>query len=238
MSKTKKVEKNTVANTELLEKQTSTNTNQLVDIENFIQKNRTLLYVAVGVVVLAVVAYLGYYYLSTSQEQEAQEELFPAVYFLESDSIKRALKGDGNYTGLESVSEDYTLSKASGLANFYKGVAYMKDGKFKQAIESLEKFNANDLLVQARAYCLIGDANMELNKLNEAVNYYRKASNYKPNEQFTPTYLMKLALALEMQKKYSEAIVVYDEVINKYFKSQELNNAKKMKARLEALAQK
>jgi len=38
----------------------------------------------------------------------------------------------------------------------------LKQGKFEDAIEYLKKFNAGDLLIQARAYSLIGDAYLEL----------------------------------------------------------------------------
>ena len=239
MSKTKKeAKKNQNTNSDLLENPNAV-AEKLFDSEKFLEKNRTIFIVIAAVLVLAIGGYFAYNYMMTQQEQDAQEDMFAAQTYIEVDSLKRALKGDGNNVGFEAVIEDYPNTKAANLAHFYKATAHMKEGKYKQAIESLEKFSSSDLLLQARAYCLIGDANMELNKLGEATTYYKKAAEYKPNEQFTPVYLMKLGLAYELQKKNAEAIKAYEEVINKYFKAtNELNNAKKYKARLEALMQK
>ena len=209
---------------------------RLLDTEKFIKRNRIILGVVLGIIVLAIAGYFIYSYMANQQEQEAQEQMFPSPYYIMGDSLDKALKGDGNYPGFLDIAKDYPLSKAANLAHFYAGAAYMKKGDFKNAITELKQFSANDLLVQARAYCLIGDANMELKNLDEAVTYYKKASNYKPNEQFTPGYLMKLALAYELQKKNEEAIKTYDEIITKYDKSSELVNAKKYKARLETMA--
>ena len=100
----------------------------------------------------------------------------------------------------------------------------------------MEDFSSDDLLVQARAYSLIGDANMELNKYKEATDFYDKAANYKANEYFSPEYLMKKATAQEMAKDYSGAVETYDKIINDYQSAQQVNEARQMKARAEALA--
>ena len=36
--------------------------------------------------------------------------------------------------------------------------------------------------------------------IENAISYYKKASEYKPNEFFTPRYIMKLAMAYEVNK--------------------------------------
>jgi tetratricopeptide (TPR) repeat protein len=234
MSKSKKAEKAPVSGTELLEAKSNLN-QQLSSTESFLQKNRLILGIVAGLVVVVAVGYFIYIYLRNSQDQSAQEEMFAAVYYLQSDSTNRALKGDGNYPGFKDIIEDYPLSKGANLARFYSGVAYMKQGKFNEAITELKSFSSSDLMVQGRAYCLIGDAYMELNKVEDAAGYYRQAADYKPNKFFTPVYLMKLALAYEKLKKNEEAIAAYDKIINLYFNSNEVLNAKKYKARLEAM---
>ena len=91
------------------------------------------------------------------------------------------------------------------------------------------------MLVQARAYSLIGDAYMELDDYDEAADYYTKAAEYKPNEHFTPTYLFKAAIALESADKLEDAVDCYEEIIKKYLNSPEFTDARKHKARLEGL---
>jgi tetratricopeptide (TPR) repeat protein len=202
--------------------------------EDFIKKNRNLLIGVASIILVAVSGYLVYTYIQTRQEQEAQEEMFPAVYYMEADSLNKAIEGDGNYQGFKSIIEDYNLSKSANLANFYTGVALLKKGEFEESISYLKKFNAGDLLVQARSYSLIGDAYMELNQFGEAIDYYKQASGYKANKFFTPSYLMKLALAYEKNEQPDEAIEIYARIIKEYPAADEGVNAKKYKAFLEA----
>jgi tetratricopeptide (TPR) repeat protein len=148
------------------------------------------------------------------------------------------LNGDGNNYGLIEISEEFGLTKPGKLANYYIGVIYMKQGKFNDAIEAFKDFSASDLLVQARAYSLIGDCYMELGRFEDADEYYSKAADYKENKYFTPTYLMKAALAQEKANDLQEAIKTYNKIIEEYSDSQEYNDARKHKARVEALASK
>jgi tetratricopeptide (TPR) repeat protein len=201
-----------------------------------VEKYRNLLLILLGVATLGIAGY--FYYRNTLEEsnKEAQNAIYPAVYFFEQDSLDKALKGDGKSLGLLDIAETYSGTKTAKLAHFYIGVIYLKQGKFEDAITNLNDFSSNDYLLQARAYSLTGDANMELAKYDEAVSSYKKASDYKPNEQFTPVYLMKLALAYESLKDNKKASDTYDIILTKYPKSPELNDAKKYKARIDALA--
>lgn len=204
--------------------------------EAFFQKNKTPVLVVIGAIILAVGGILGYRYYLSSQDEIAQQEMFQAVFYFEQDSLAQALNGDGLNFGLLDIIEDYGATSAGNLARYYAGACYLKMGEFDNAIEHLESFNSSDLLVQARAYSLIGDAYMELGNYSNAANFYDQASNYKPNETITPHYLMKAALAYEKQNNYSTAITRYDRIIKDHFGSAEFQNARKYKARLETLA--
>jgi TolA-binding protein len=209
--------------------------NRLEDSELFVRRNKNLVFGALAVLVLAVVGAFGYYYWRTSQDEKAQAAMFPAVSYWEADSLKKAMKGDGQAAGLEGLAGEYSGTKASNLVNFYAGVAALKEGKYEQAIDYLEDFSSDDLLLQARAYALIGDANMEQKKYKEAADYYQKAADYKTNEYFTPGYLMKLAVAREMQKDFAGAGEVYAKIVNEYPMSAEVNDAKIYQARALAM---
>ncbi len=204
--------------------------------EDFFQKNRNLLLGGLAVVVLLVGGIFFYRYYTQNKEADAQKYMFRAVYYFEADSLKKALNGDGVNDGLLQIADEYGHTKAGNLAHFYAGVALLKEGKYDDAIEHLKDFNAGDLLVQARAYSLIGDAYMEKKETAEAIDYYDKAANYEPNKYFSPTYLMKLALAYETANQKDKAIEAYDKIINLYEDSAEASNAKKYKSKLQGLA--
>ncbi len=207
---------------------------QLSRTEEFIEKNRGIVFGISGLILLVVAGVFGFRYYKNSQNAQAQSEMFQAIYYFESDSLDLALNGDGNNLGFVDISEEYAITDAGNLANFYAGTAYLKQEKFKLAILYLEDFNSSDLLIQARAYSLIGDAYMELADYQNAASFYEKAANYKPNKYFTPQYLMKAALAHEKLNANSAAIEAYQTIIDQYWESAEFQNARKYKARLES----
>lgn len=207
---------------------------QVERAEDFFEQYRTPILGALGALLLVVIGFFGYRYYQSTQNDEAQVEMFPSVYQLEADSLKKALNGDGANPGLLAAADNYGGTKAGNLAQFYAGVGLLKEGKFDEAIEHLKDFSSSDLLVQARAYALIGDAYMEKKSFDEATGYYQKAADYKPNKFFTPLYLMKLAVACENAKQTDKAIDAYNQIIDKYADSAEAANAKKYKSALEA----
>lgn len=202
--------------------------------EDFFEQNRNIVLGVLGGIVLLVAGFFGYRYYISTQDDAAQVELFPALFQLEADSTKKALNGDGRTAGLLTVASDYSSTKAGNIAAYAAGAALMKEGKYDQAIEQLKAFGASDLLLQGAAYKLIGDAYMEKKSFDEAIDYYKKAVDYNPNKEFTPGYLMKLAVAYEQAKQNDKAIETYNEVIEKYGQSAEAGNAKKYKSVLEA----
>jgi predicted negative regulator of RcsB-dependent stress response len=207
---------------------------KLEGIEHWVEKNPKLLIGVVGAIVLAVGGFFGYRYWVGNQDAQAQKEMFQAVRYFEADSLNLALNGDGNNLGFLQIIDDYSLTEAGNLANFYAGAIYLKQGKFPLAIFHLEDYKANDLLVQARAYSLIGDAYMEQKSYEDAAKFYEKAAGYKPNKEFTPVYLMKAGLAYEKLNNTDKAKAAYQTIIDKYWESSEFQNAKKFKAKLES----
>ncbi len=207
---------------------------KLEGAEHWIEENLKLVIGVLGFIFLVVGGYFGYNYYIGGQDQQAQKDMFQAVRYFEADSLNLALKGDGNNLGFEQIIEDYSGTDAANLANFYAGAISLKQGKYALAILYLEDFKSNDLLVQPRAFSLIGDAYMEQKQYEDAANFYGKASSFNPNKYFTPTYLMKEALALEKLNQNDKAKEAYQKIIDRYFDSSEYQNARKFKARLES----
>ncbi len=201
--------------------------------EHWIEQNPKIVFAVLGFIALIVGGYFAFRYWTSSQDDLAQKDMFQAVRYFEADSLELAFNGDGNNLGFKQIIEDYSMTEAGNLANYYAGFVCLKQGKFPLAVLYLEDFKSSDELVQARAYSLTGDAYMEQKKYEEAAGYYSKAADNKPNKFFTPTYLMKAALAFEKLNQNDKAIKAYQRVIDEYFDSTEFQNARKYKAKLE-----
>ncbi|SOE21463.1 Tetratricopeptide repeat-containing protein [Spirosomataceae bacterium TFI 002] len=209
---------------------------EFVKAESFVEKNKTILLGIVGVLVAAVAIFFGYKYYNQTQDTEAQAAMFDSVYYFEQDSLDLALNGTGGNAGLLEIADSYGSTPAGNLANFYVGTIYLQQGKFDEAIEHLSNYSSSDLVLQGKAYCLIGDANMEKGNTSEAISAYKKAADYKPNKFITPGYLMKLATAYETANETDGALEAYSKLVEQYPNANESLTAKKYKSMLEAQA--
>jgi TolA-binding protein len=189
-------------------------------VTGFFEKNKSTT-LGAGVALIALVAgFFGYQWYKTSQDVEGEKKLYKAVYAFESDSLSAAAKE------MAKISDEFG-GNTQNLSDLYLGITLLKQGKYDQAIEKLKNFSSSDLLVQARAYSLVGDAYAEKKSFGEAIEYYQKAADYKPNKFFTPTYLLKLALAFEANKQGKEALDAYSQITDKFPESAESIPAKK-----------
>ena len=202
-------------------------TNQLDKAQNFFQTNNRLLLIIGGALMAGILGLVGYRYYQDGREAEAQKALYKAVYDFEADSLSLALKGKGGNEGLISIASNYKGTDAANLASFYAGVALLKEGQFDESIAHLKAFSSSDILLQARAHSLIGDAYLEKNEAKEAIDYYKRAADYKSNQFFTPGYLLKLGLAYEKNKQSKDAATTYKRIIDDFPMSSEVMNAKK-----------
>lgn len=207
---------------------------QLTKSEQFLEDNKIAVFSFAGLIAIVLASYFGYSYYMDNQNSLAQDEMFQAVYYFEQDSLDLALNGDGNYYGFLDIIENYGSTTAGNLANFYVGSIYMKKASYESAVPFLSDFSSNDFVIQARAYSLLGDSYMQQSNYSEAANYYSKAAAFKPNEYFTPVYLLKAGLAYEKLEDFSSASQQYEIIVTEYAKSNEVDKAKKYKARLQS----
>ena len=206
---------------------------QITKSEEFLEKHQTLLLSVFGGVALIITGFFLYNYYLDSQNELAQDDMFQAVFYFEQDSLDLALRGDGNNYGFLDIIEEYGSTESGNLANFYAGACYMGKGNYSSAIPFLKDFSSSDLLLGARANSLLGDAYMEADEYATAAGYYDKAAATKPNKEFTPTYLMKAALAYSLNGQNDKALQKYDKVITDYKNTPEYNDARKYKALLD-----
>ena len=188
-----------------------------------------------GIFLIGILGLVTWKYYQARQNDSAQSEMFQAVYHFEEGEYGKALQGDNIHSGFLDILQKYKFTKAANLAHFYSSICYMHQENYQSALHHLRNFTSNDLLLQARAWSLMGDAFVEQKSYPEAIKYYFKAANYKPNEIFSPIYLVKAAITYEAQQDYKNALKCYQEIVDKYTKSTQYESALKHVDRLEGL---
>ena len=101
---------------------------RLEGAEHWIEKHPKLVSgIAIGLL-LIVAGYFGFNYYIDKQNVEANNQMFQAVFYFESDSLDLALDGDGNNLGFKDIAAEFGMTKAGNLANFYAGYCFLKKG--------------------------------------------------------------------------------------------------------------
>ena len=196
------------------------------------QSSSKYLYISASLVVLVIstILLLGHY--QAQRNATAQKELFKAVYCFEEGAFVKALYGSDTHAGFFDVSRKYRFTAAANLACFYMGICYMHQKDYAAAIKHLKEFKTKDFLLQARAWCLIGDVLNTQQEYAQAAEYYFKAAEYKPNAALTPTYLTKAAIAYEVSENLQAAIECYQRIVQEFPQATSYSDAIKHASRL------
>ena len=204
----------------------------LTKTEQFIEDNQKMITYVVSGIILVVAVFLGFnkFYLQP-KEKEANSQMFMAENYFEKDSFNLAINGDGNYFGFLDIVDEYGMTKAANRANYYLGISYLHLGQFEEALDYLNDFNSDDLLLAPVAEGAKGDAYLELGETDTALKHYKKAYNMSDNELTAPVYMMKAARLMESQDELENAIALYQDIKSKYPESTEATNVDRYIAR-------
>jgi tetratricopeptide (TPR) repeat protein len=202
----------------------------------FYEENQKLIVGIVAALVLVVGGWFVYKnFISQPKEDKAISQMWMAQMQFEQDSFQMALENPGGgYPGLNQIINDYKGTKAANLAHYYAGVSYLNLGNFEEALKHLSDFNADGLIGPVMKYGTMGDAYSELNQMDKAMDFYKKAADASENELLTPYYLKKLALLHESQNETDKALEIYKRIKSKYPNSNEALSIDKYIARAEA----
>jgi tetratricopeptide (TPR) repeat protein len=207
----------------------------LTQTEHFLEENYKTLLITLGVIVVLVgIVWLGKLYLN-KRNDEAQSQIYQAEKYLEMDSLKLALNGDGNYLGFLDIAKEYKLTNSGNLARYSAGICYLHLGKYQDAIDFLNKYSKKDKVIGSLAIGATGDAYVELGDLNKGIAKYLEAADYAKNSFNTPIFLIKAAELHELSGKYSEALKIYERIESEYPESTEGTSIEKYIARVKLL---
>ena len=204
--------------------------------ETWVADNQKYIYIVLGVIVIAVLGYLGYeQFIQEPKRAEAANEMAQAQNYMqaamnagatESDSLYNlALNGGEGKYGFLDIIDNYGGTASANIASYNAGFAYLYTGKYQEAIEYLEDFSSNDEVLAPLATGGIGDAFMQLEQPEEALDYYVKAANMRSNSFTTPKFLLKAAVtALELGNA-EDALEYLNKLENEYPESPEAEQA-------------
>jgi tetratricopeptide (TPR) repeat protein len=207
----------------------------LTRTEQYLQENYKPLLITLGVIVVLVgLFWVAKIYLNKRNE-EAQSQMYMAERYLEMDSMKLALNGDGNYLGFIDIASEYKFTTSGNLALYSAGICYLHLGQYQDAIDFLNKYSKKDKVIGSLAIGATGDAYVELGDLKTGVSKYIEAADFASNSFNTPIFLMKAGEIYEQDGNYTEALKVYQRIQDNYPESSEGLSIDKYIARIKLL---
>lgn len=187
----------------------------------FVKYKKAIIYgvLAVVVIIAGIIVYNNY--VSAPREDKASTVLAKGQQLFGEEQYEKALNGDGaTFPGLLKIASEYSSTDAGNLANLYAGLCYASLGKWNEAAQYIEKFDAKgDMMISPAAEGALGNVYAHLNQLDKAVSHLKSAAEKADNNSLSPTFLIQAGEILESQGKADEALKLYQTVKTKYFNS-------------------
>ena len=178
--------------------------------ELFIEKYQKHILIIIGLIAVIVLGSLAYKEFIVKPKQtvamnnmfQAQKYFDQAVNGAEKDSLYHlALNGEEGEFGILDIILEYRGTPSANLANYYAGIAYLRLKDYKNAVEHLSNFKSDDEILAPLAKGNIGNAFVQLNQKEDALEYYEQAVEMRNNQYTTPMYLYKAGvIALDLGK--------------------------------------
>lgn len=191
----------------------------LTSVSRKVEDNKKIIYTTALAVVVVVAIILIYIYLVRQPGiQKSNDAIGQAdvQLVLGNDSIAM-----NKYM---SVADNHGYDAANRAA-LQAAILLYKDGKYEEALKYVEKYAPTENIVGAAAYSLEGDCYVNLDKLPEAVNSFKKAIKQSDNNKaYTPFFMLKLARVYRAQQDYSAEAKIYEEITKEYPQYGMMNN--------------
>jgi tetratricopeptide (TPR) repeat protein len=213
--------------------------------EEWVEKNQKVILIAVGAIAITVLAYLGFVnVIQEPKEKEAMSEMYQAQEYFDqalttsvaNDSLYNlALNGGNSKYGFLDIIENYGGTKAANVSNYYAGVAYLNINDYKNAISYLDAFSSDDAMLGPLAKGAIGDAFVQLNQMDKALEYYQSAASMQANEFTTPRFLLKAGIVALETGNTAKAVAHFENITVLYPKATEAVKAKAYLSKAKAM---
>lgn len=125
-----------------------------------------------------------------------------------NDSVRTAM--------YKQIADDGSY-KANERAQLMTAITYYNDSNYQECLNYLDKPSVSSDIISTGIQSLKGDCYVNLNKLPEAVECYKKAIDCADeNTVLTPFVLNKLAQVYAEQKNYAEELACYEQIRRDY----------------------
>lgn len=180
-------------------------------------QKKIVTYIAVVVVLGACIG--GFFGYRAAQNGKAAKAMYTAEEMFVSEDFAGVVKGDstGKSMSMVKVADKYSSTDGGNLAKLYVGLAYAQQGKYKEAKDYLEKFDAQgDEMVSNMAKAALGNVYVSLGDKEKGAKLLEKAGKDADNLVVSPISLIQAGEVYESLGNKDKALEVYTLVKTDY----------------------
>ncbi len=185
---------------------------------SFYQTNKKSIAIVSAVVIAGVAG--GYYWANEyipAQESKAAKALAPMHYYFKNDSMEIVINGDKTLKlkSAKSVADEYASTSKGKEAALMVSIAYMRTKKYEEALDYLDKTEANDKILAGSILNMKAVCYSNLGETEKAASYFAKAGDIAENE-FSAEYYKRAGIHYETAENYEKALKYYQIIADKY----------------------
>jgi len=190
----------------------------------YFENNRNTVFGVAGGIVLIVLAFLGYSWMQSSNNDKALSQMAVAVQKYEAGEFQASLDGDASFLGMIEIADSYGSTNSGNLAKFYAADALFRVGDMERALEYFESFSKGSDYLGASAYA--GEAAIhELNgDQKKAGDLFVRAATVFESEITSPMYFENAARSYAAAGDKGKARSAYESIRDDYPNSQAARN--------------
>lgn len=190
----------------------------------YFENNRNTVYSVAAGIVFVVLAFLGYAWMQSNNNQKALSQMAIAVQKYEAGEFQASLDGDASFTGMIDIAESFGGTDSGNLAKFYAADALFRTGDMVRALEYFESFSKGADYLGASAYA--GEA--AIHELNgdhkKAGDLFVRAATVFTSEITSPMYYENAARAYAAGGDKGKARSAYESIRDDFPNSQAARN--------------
>ncbi len=198
----------------------------LTSFSSKVEKHKKVILGVVGGIVVVALAGFGWYFWSKHQDKKSSQAYSTALVNANKKAQKDAQISDNPDSVISAIlmkEMQETVKKEEGkvgatLAQIQLAPLYYNEGKSKEALAALEAADIDEPVMEMCAMVLKGDCYVDLKKNKEALSAYDEAFDKakEDNPEIAARVLMKKARVLDAEKKYADALAVYEQILKDY----------------------
>lgn len=194
---------------------------QLGKSEAFIEKHLKEILIGLAVVILIVAGIFLVNKCKADKTAEADKAIAASQTAFAQEQYDQALNGDGiNQKGFLKIIDEFSGTKTANLAKLYAGLCYINLDQPDEAIKMLEGFDPQgDQMISPSAIEALGNCYVKKGETEKGIDKLLKAAKMASNDAVSPVFLLQAGQLYESLGKNEEAVKLYKEIKDNYFRS-------------------